>query len=149
MFPFLPWCHPDYELSETRQWLTSILPDWEDGKSYGFAIIRKSDERYLGGIGLNQIDENPVVNLGYWIRSSATGQGIATEATRALAAFGLTRLQKIRVEIIMSVENEASRKVAENAGAKYEGILRNRLLLHGRCHDAHSYSILRSDLNLI
>ncbi len=146
VYPFLPWCHPDYDIGETRQWLATIEPEWEAGKSFSFAIIRKSDGRYLGGVGLNRVDEHPTMNLGYWIRSSAIGDGIATEATIGTAGFGFTHLKVIRVEIIMSVENGASQRVAEKAGATHEGVLRNRLLLHGRGHDAHSYSLLRSEL---
>ena len=149
VFPFLTWCHPDYDISETRQWLTTVESDWKQEKSYSFAITQKSDGRLLGGIGLNSIDENPIANLGYWIRSSAAGLGHATEATIGLATFGFSHLNLIRIEIIMSVENDASRAVATKAGATHEGILRNRLLLHGRCHDAHSYSLLRSDIGLL
>ena len=149
VFPFLPWCHPDYDISETRQWLITSLQDWEDFRSYEFAIIRKSDGLFLGGIGLSRDEDHPIANLGYWVRSSATSQGIATEAATCMAQFGFVHLKLMRIEIIMSLANQPSQRVAEKVGAVHEGILRNRLLLHGRCHDAHSYSLLRSDAGLI
>jgi RimJ/RimL family protein N-acetyltransferase len=58
-----------------------------------------------------------------------------------LAGYGLGTLGLQRLEIVMSVENHASRRVAERVGADHEGILRCRLLLHGRSHDAHSFSL--------
>mgnify|MGYP001364207316 CR=1 FL=1 len=149
VYKFLPWCHPNYEIIETRQWLTHVNPDWKQNRANAFAITNKADGKFLGGIGLSRIDEHPVANLGYWVRSSAVGDGVATESVMGLARFGFTHLHLIRIEIIMSTENAASKKVAEKSGAKYEGILRNRLLLHGRCHDAHCYSLLRSDVGLI
>ena len=84
--------------------------------------MRKTDGKFLGGIGLNRVDEHPVANLGYWVRSSAVGDGVATESVRGLARFGFTHLHLIRIEIIMSTENAASKKVAEKSGAKYDVI---------------------------
>jgi len=55
-------------------------------------------------------------------------------------AFGKKELH--RIEIIMSVENIASQRVAEKAGAVREGILRQRLLLNGRRHDAVMFAVL-------
>ena len=146
-FPFLSWCHPDYSIDETRQWLASMHSNWQSSNSHSFVITEKGNGRIIGGIGLNRIDENPVANLGYWIRTSACGQGIATEASIGLANFGFKYMGLIRIEIVMSVANIASRKVAENIHAHLEGILRSRLLLQGSAHDAYSYSLLRSDLN--
>jgi RimJ/RimL family protein N-acetyltransferase len=35
--------------------------------------------------------------------------------------------------------------VAEKAGARFEGVLRARLRLHGRTHDARMYSFVRGE----
>ena len=48
------------------------------GTMYEFAIIGPDGE-YAGGCGLNRISMG-VANLGYWIRSSLTGRGIAPAA---------------------------------------------------------------------
>ncbi|HKI74195.1 MAG TPA: GNAT family protein, partial [Pseudomonadales bacterium] len=64
-----------------------------------------------------------------------------TEATVALAQFGFDYLRLLRIEIVMSVRNTASRRVAEKAGGQFEGILANRLYLHGEAHDARLYSL--------
>ena len=83
-----------------------------------------------------------MANLGYWLRTSATGQGFATEATLGLANFAFQHLGFERLEIIMATHNEASRQVAINAGACFEGTLRNRLQLHGTLFDAYLYSLI-------
>ncbi len=146
VFPFLPWCHPGYTILESRDWIRSLEPEWQAGRTYGFAIYDREKQHFVGGCGLSRIDDHPVVNLGYWLRSSATGKGIATEATLGLAGFALTQLDFERVEIIMSVANTASKRVAERAGATFEGRLRSRLRLHGKPHDAFLYSLTRDDL---
>ncbi|XOV88337.1 MAG: GNAT family N-acetyltransferase [Pseudomonadota bacterium] len=146
VFPFLPWCHPAYTLRESRDWIRTLAPAWEAGHTFGFAIYEREGKRFLGGCGLNRIDDHPVANLGYWLRTSATGNGFATEATLGLASFALSQLDIERVEIIMSVANTASKRVAERAGAVFEGKLRKRLRLHGECHDAFLYSLTRTDI---
>ena len=62
-------------------------------------------------------------NLGYWVRSSRAGRGVATTATLLTARFGLQTLALQRIEILAAVGNRASQRVAEKAGAKKEGVL--------------------------
>jgi len=49
------------------------------------------------------------------------------------------------LEIVVSIVNIASLRVAEKAGAVREGTLRNRFLLHGFAHDAAVFSFVRKD----
>lgn len=144
--PYLPWCHPQYSIEDSRSWLLTIEPNWNDEQSYGFAIIDNESGKFMGGCGLNSIDVTPVANLGYWIRSSEIGNGVASEATIGLLKFGFESLGLTRIEIMMSTKNEASKKVAVNAGAILEGTLRNRLQLHGVNHDAFLYSLVPDDM---
>lgn len=146
VFPFLPWCHPDYTRDDARAWLGRVKNNWKEGSAYNFGIFSHDETEFYGGCGINRIDEHPIGNLGYWISSNSTGRGIATEATINLADFAINKLGLQRVEIIMSTENEGSRRVAERSGASLEGTLRNRLLLHDRRHDAYVYSIIPADL---
>jgi RimJ/RimL family protein N-acetyltransferase len=122
------------------------VSNWNDKQSYAFAITDSATGRILGGCGLNSLDENPVANLGYWIRSSEVNKGIASESTRGLLKFGFEHLGLSRIEIMMSTRNPASQKVAIGANAKLEGTLRNRLQLHGENHDALLYSLVPEDL---
>jgi len=149
VYPFLPWCHPDYSIEDSRGWLRTIASNWKDKQSYAFAITDADTGRFLGGCGLNTIDENPIANLGYWIRTSEIKKGIASEATRGLLNFGFTYLGFIRIEILMSTRNTASQKVAIGASAKLEGKLRNRLQLHGEIHDALLYSLVPEDMIIV
>ena len=87
-------------------------------------------------------------NLGYWVRSSRHGQGIAGRAAKLIARFGFERAGIIRAEIVMAVPNEKSRRVAEKIGAHYEGILLNRMVVGKTIYDAHMFSLLPSDFGL-
>lgn len=143
--PFLPWCHPGYTLHELRTWVETQVAQFQAGKIFEFVIVSE-EGRFLGGCGLNTIDwDNRRANLGYWIRSSATRGGAATEATRLLARWGFENTTLNRLELVISTKNLASLRVATKAGAVHEGILRSRLLLHGETHDAAVFSFTRRD----
>jgi ribosomal-protein-serine acetyltransferase len=145
LMPWMPWCHPEYRLEETRSWLEIQVPAFQQGTNFEFAI-ESGDGHFLGGCGLNQIDRiNLRANLGYWVRSSAVRCGVATSAVRLLRDWGFQNTGLIRLEIVIAAENEASRKVARKAGAVREGIARDRLLLQGIPHDAYIFSFIRKD----
>jgi RimJ/RimL family protein N-acetyltransferase len=143
MHRWLPWCHPEYTLADAVKWASSRGELADVGQEYTFVIV-DAEGRFLGGCGLNQV--NPVhrfANLGYWVRTSATGRGVASEAVRQLAQLAFQNTDLIRLEIVCAVGNERSQRVAERAGAQREGILRQRLLLHGSPVDAVMYSLVR------
>ncbi len=140
---WLPWCHPGYALAEARAWVAQQVAAFAKGVDFQFVIVSPTG-RFAGGCGINQIDRiNRRANLGYWVRSSETGRGAATDAARLGAGWAFQKTDLIRIEILAAVGNVPSQHVAEKAGAIREGILRQRLLLHGVAHDAVVFSILR------
>lgn len=142
VYPWLPWCHPVLTIEEVSDWIATQIRAWDAGTAFELAIWNETG-RYLGGCGVNLVNPvHKVANLGYWVRSSDVGRGVASRAVTKAArwAFGHTDLH--RLEILCSTANTASQRVAEKAGATREGILRSRLHLHGRQHDAVVYSIV-------
>ena len=143
VFPWLAWCHPEYSMAEAAEWTSRKGGQASDGREFVFAVVGPNDE-FLGGCGVNQINSiHRFANLGYWVRSSATGRGVARAAVRETAEFVFQNTDLIRLEIVCAVENRRSQRVAEGVGAVREGILRSRLLLHGKAVDAVMYSLLR------
>jgi ribosomal-protein-serine acetyltransferase len=143
VYPWLPWCHPGYEMADATGWVPGQINRWSTGEEHQF-VIQAADGRYLGGCGINGLnEEHGYANLGYWVRTSAMGQGVAPQAVRQLRdwAFGHTSL--VRLEIVVAVGNTRSARVAEKAGAKFEGVLRSRIRLHGFIHDARMYALTR------
>jgi len=144
---WLPWCHPTYEIAETRTWVESRAEAWETGAEYGFVVEEVSTGRLLGGNGIHgagALRPNPA--LGYWMRSDAAGQGLTTAASTLVARFGFEVLGLRRLEILAMPKNQASRRVAEKLGATFEGILRSRLDFRGEPRDAACYSLLPGEL---
>lgn len=144
---WMSWCHADYSIEESRTWIESRADVWEKGTEYDFAIIDSKSGFFIGGCGLNHIDcVNRIANLGYWVRKSRTGQGTAPAVALLLARFGFDELKLNRIEIIAAVNNKASQRVAEKAGATREGILRNRIVVHNKVYDGVVFSLIPQDL---
>jgi RimJ/RimL family protein N-acetyltransferase len=147
LMPWMDWCRPGYSQEDTMEWLRNLPVEWEAGEGYHFGIFDVLSGQFLGGCGLNHINRHfRLANLGYWVRSDRTGEGVATEAAILVAQFGFQELGLRRVEIVTGVENSASRRVAEKTSAHFEGILRQRLRLGDRNVDAAMYSLIPEDL---
>ncbi|HWY76758.1 MAG TPA: GNAT family protein, partial [Verrucomicrobiae bacterium] len=144
---WMPWCHENYSVEESQSFASTRAAEWEKAEHFSFVIYDCRDAAFLGGVGLNFPNRvHAFANLGYWVRSSRTRLGVATAAVRLAARFGLEDLGFKRVEIVAAVGNLASQRVAEKAGARREGVLRKRLLLHGQSHDAVMFSLVAEDL---
>ena len=113
----------------------------------GFMREHAETQRFLGICGLNAFNKaNGFANLGYWVRTSAVGRGIASTAVGVVARFAFEELGVIRVEIVAAVGNRSSQRVAEKAGATREGVLRRRLPIGERHADAVMHSLIPEDL---
>ena len=144
--PWLGWCHAEYSLAESEAWVTSQIERFEADLEYQFAI-RDDEGVFLGGCGINQISmQHGFANLGYWVRTSAAGRGVASAATVAVARFGFERVGLQRIEIVVAPDNVGSARVAEKAGAVREGVLRSRLRQPVGPSDAIMFSLVPEDL---
>jgi ribosomal-protein-serine acetyltransferase len=141
--PWLPWCHPDYARDEAEAWIALQVEAWRQRTEFQFVITSPAG-LFLGGCGLNAINsEHKFANLGYWVRSSAAGAGVATAATELTRDWAFENTELERLEILVATPNAASVRVPEKAGAVREGVLRARLRVHDRAYDAFVYSFVR------
>ncbi len=147
IYPWMKWCHPDYSIEDSREWVPTTIAHWKQQTDYDFVAYDKTTEQFLGAVGINQINHlHNFANLGYWVRSSCAGHGVAVAATRLCAKFGFEELKLTRLEIIAAVGNTRSQRVAKKAGATREGILRRRLKIGDVWHDAVMFSLVPDDL---
>jgi ribosomal-protein-serine acetyltransferase len=140
---WMSWATADYGLNEARAWIQVCQAGRSDGSCHEFGIVRRADGRLLGVAGLNQFNGvNRFCNLGYWVRASAQRQGVAPAAVALLQPLAFEALGLARLEIVVAVGNQPSAAVAQRAGARLEGVARNRLWLHGAPADAWMYALL-------
>ncbi len=147
IYPWMPWCHPGYTLEESKEWLKTCLAEREAKQAFDFAVYDKATHQFLGAVAINQLHPiHQFANLGYWVRSSCTGHGIAVAAVRLCAQFGFDELKLRRLEILTAAGNVRSQRVAEKAGATREGVLRQRLNISSVWHDVMMFSLIPEDL---
>lgn len=134
-------------MEDSATFISGCCAEWDRGGHFSFVIHDIRDGAFLGSVGLNHVNQiHGFANIGYWVRTSRAGQGVAAAATRLIAQFGLQELGLNRLELLVPTGNHPSRRVAEKVGAKLEGVLRKRLLLQGKPHDATLYSLVAEDL---
>lgn len=144
---WLSWCREDMTLDDSRIWIEKCIDAWKSGEFYGFYLFDRHDGGFVGCSTINEIDRARLrANLGYWIRTSRQGRGMASEAVPTVARFGFEVLGLQRLEIVAAVGNHASGRVALKVGAKQEARARNRLRIHGVQCDAKVFSLIPSDL---
>jgi RimJ/RimL family protein N-acetyltransferase len=119
---------------EITRWLDRVPQPYtlEDARGYiaglgeeSFAITDATTGRVLGSIGAHWNESGDVAEIGYWLRADARGRGVMTRALALISAWALARDGVARLQLRADVENTSSRRVAEKAGFKPEGILRS------------------------
>lgn len=145
--PWMPWAQTAPSIEESEAVMRNLQAQFilRSDLTYQFYLRQPGSEeagRLLGGTGLHRFDWTVRrFEIGYWIRSSAQGQGYVSEAVRALARMAFDELRARRVEIRMDERNLSSRAVAERCGFEFEGVLRHDTLCpSGEPRDTRVYS---------
>ncbi|MHC5035460.1 MAG: GNAT family N-acetyltransferase [Planctomycetota bacterium] len=143
----LPW-GPNTE-ADTREFVarTIAAQSEEPRVHYTFAIVRKADGQLVGSIGLNVSSvPNREGWIGYALAKRFWGQGYATEAARAVVAFGFGQVGLHRIFATCDPQNVASARVLEKVGMRREGLMRQHMPVRGTWRDSCLYAILEDDL---
>ena len=147
--PWMDWAGQAFDEAAACRWLQFVELGWEHSSAFHFAIFEAKTGLYLGSCGIDGIDrKNGRCNLGYWVRTSCTRQGMASRAVKLAGRFAFETLELVRIEIVIAAGNLASQRVAQKAGAHYEGLFQNRLVVHTDVYDAMIYALARADLGL-
>lgn len=98
----------------------ACLAEYEAYPGYGRFLAEDQDGQFLGWFSLKVNDGvKAAPGLGYRLRRSAWGRGIATEGGRALICHAFTQLLVDKVEAQTMFVNYRSRWVMEKCGLRY------------------------------
>lgn len=129
----------------TEQDARSFINSSKESPEARFAVILRSEDIVIGGIGLDIDPSHPRAELGYWLGVPYWGHGYATEAATAVLEYGFQTLGLHRIWASAFHYNEPSAKVLRKIGMKHEGCLRQHVLKWGQFIDLEMYAILRSE----
>ncbi len=127
-----------YTERAAQEFVADYAPDgWQCGRRATFAVCDSTSGALLGTCALGHLGiEEGLGNVGYWTAPHARGRGVAADALRAVCRWGFDELGLGRIEWYAEVGNVGSRRVAEQVGFAYEGLLRSRLVHRGCRVDA-------------
>ncbi|MDO6407541.1 GNAT family N-acetyltransferase [Pantoea phytobeneficialis] len=117
--PWMAWAHDNYCSDEASSWINFTHIQRVKGEAEEFAIVDENDQ-LLGGAGIRFAQQpGEFCALGYWVRSTAQRQGVATRAVAQLIALGFQSPEVKLLEILAAADNRASRAVAERSGFSF------------------------------
>jgi ribosomal-protein-serine acetyltransferase len=123
LLPWMPWAE-DPSREDTLEFLRASRRRLAADDGFDAAIVDE-DGRIIGSIGFHAVDwKNRTTSLGYWLAEHRQGRGTMTEAVRAMAGHAFDTWKLNRVELRAATGNSASRYVAQRAGFREEGVLR-------------------------
>ena len=141
--PAAGWA-PHRSVGDSRMIIDSVYLERMD-----WAIVDKETDKAIGNIGFDEDILRRKVNskeLGYSLSRKYWGRGIVTEATKLVVDYAFSVLGLECITMRIEEDNEASRRVAEKCGFRFEGVLRHSYKRYDlRIADMACYSILASD----
>lgn len=136
--------HP-YPEGSAEAWIAQHETERREGRGVVFAIVRRSDNRLVGAVGLGVNRQHDHAELGYWIDPAEWNRGYATEAGAAILDFGFAELGLHRIQARHFVRNPQSGRVMEKLGMRREGVQRGSVKKWDRYEDLVVYAILREE----
>ena len=143
---YLPWA-VDYNKNTTAYFIRDSAAAWAEARAFDFTIRNAiNPDEHLGNISVWWVSRpNKVGEIGYWIRSDATGHGICTEAAANVVRIGFEELGMHRITLRIAAGNRASERVAEKLGFAHEGLLRDEVKVGDEWLDHSVWGLLEHE----
>jgi [ribosomal protein S5]-alanine N-acetyltransferase len=142
------YSHTDHTPEQARDFVQMFLDQQAEQPRLKFqlALTLKSDGQLIGGCGIRMRTPNAhEADIGYELNPAYWGQGYASEAARAIAAFGFDELRLHRIWSWCIADNVGSARVLEKLGMRQEGRLRENEFFKGRWWDTLMFAILEQE----
>jgi ribosomal-protein-alanine N-acetyltransferase len=116
----------------------------EKNEGINWAITVKGNPKLIGIIGHYRIQpENHRCEIGYMILPQYKGQGIVTEAIKAVLEYGFEDMNMHSIEAVIDPDNIASERVLQKNGFVKEAHILENEYYDGKFWDTVIYSILK------
>jgi RimJ/RimL family protein N-acetyltransferase len=112
------------------------------GSNLSFVIQRKTDNLFMGMIGLHPADD---YEFGYWLGKPFWGVGYATEAAARVVLFAFAELGRDYAHAGWFYDNPASGHVLAKLGARHNGSRMRDCRARGRKVLCHEMLLTRAD----
>lgn len=111
--PWMPWAD---ETAGTEEFQRRRIAEEDPAAGFNYLILPPAEDEVIGGTGLHPRIGEGGLEIGYWLRPTATGRGVITAAVTALSRAALELPGITRVEIHCDEANTKSAAVAARVG---------------------------------
>ena len=143
---YVTW-EPHLNVEQTRNSIGNWVKSYDEPDYYKWAICLKVNPNFvIGDISLVSVDEeNSSCEIGYILGMEYWGQGLMTEALKAVLSFCLNEIGFERVDACYASLNPASGRVMEKAGMTFWKTLPDGVKRKGYKADKIYYQIKKQD----
>ena len=141
---WLGWVDQHKTIDDAEAYVRNMAGHWITRESLILGIFSKDEKTLYGGTGFHGFDwKVPSLEIGWFLRKSARGQGVAAEAVRLCCELAFDHIGANRVWGTVDVLNDRSWRLFERVGFTREAHLRsNSRDHHGNVRDTFAYSML-------
>ncbi|MGI6717306.1 MAG: GNAT family N-acetyltransferase [Eubacteriales bacterium] len=116
----------------------------EKRNCFHWGIILKDENKLIGQIFINKIENNRMSHIGYRISRKYWNNGYVTKAIKAVVDFCFKKTELKRLYTSVDIRNIASWKALEKCGFTREGFIRQGKFGRKYC-DYYLYGLIKSD----
>ena len=114
-----------YGVEQATRFVAQVAPDgWASERALTWAVCDSTTGQVLGLVELRPAAPAGVWDVGYGCLPAARGGGVVPEALATVCRWAFSVLGAVRLEWTAQVGNWPSRRAAEKAGFRVEGLLR-------------------------
>jgi RimJ/RimL family protein N-acetyltransferase len=122
----VPWVAAEQSVESSEIYCRNSFANFAARKDMPYLVFERGKQKLVACVGLHRPNwQTPKFEVGYWCRTSQSGQGYVTEAVRSVVQMAEDTLGAVRIELITDAENLRSRAIAERTGFVLEGLLKN------------------------
>ena len=117
-------------------------------RSEGMPFVIEVDGEIVGQLNVSNILYGSVssATLGYWIAPEAAGRGVTPTAVALVTDYFFNSVGLHRIEIDIRPENEASLRVVEKLGFRYEGLKERFIHINGSWRDHFVFALTAEEV---
>ena len=134
-------------VADVHELMDELDTEWADRTGICWAVTLKGSDTVIGLFGLHHWSRfHRRAEVGYDLAHAYWGQGIGTEAARAIVEFGFRRMDLNRIYAGTIADNRPSVRLLEKVGFTREGTRRQHSWEDdGTFHDSAMYGLLRDE----
>ena len=142
---WLPFVDATKTVQDSESFIQNVISHREQTLNEVYTIWFRGD--FAGIIGFHNTDRvNEKSEIGYWLISEMTGNGIITRSCRTLIGLAFEKMGMNRITIRCATGNTQSEKIALRLGFTYEGIERNGERHLDNFLDLKVFSLLKEEI---